>query len=219
MPQTITILDAQGAESGSLEISEKLLGVEAKPLVVRQALNQHLANRRQGTHAAKNRALVRGSGAKPWRQKGTGRARAGTRKSGIWRGGGAIFGPSPRSYRQRLNKKMKRAALLGVLSDYQREGRLYALESIEIDEPKTREMLAFLGGLGVEGRVLIMIDPGEKDAAGEYGAAARNLFLSSRNLQWVTALSYQNINIFDLLTHDCLVIDKDALRKLEERYQ
>ena len=218
MPQTLTIIDQNGQESGTKEVSDEVLGVTASPAVIRQALNQNRANQRQGTSAAKNRARVKGSGEKPWRQKGTGRARAGTRQSPIWRGGGVVFGPHPRSHNQRLNKKMKRQALLAVLSDILREGRLSVIEELEIAEPKTRRMLELLSGLDLEGRILVLIDAGSKDEKGEYPPAIRNIFLAARNLPYVTVLSCANLNIYDLLNHDNLIMTKSALEKLEETY-
>ena len=218
MAVTVNILDQNGNKSATLDVKDSLLGVEANPYIVRQALNQFLANQRQGTHATKNRALVSGSNAKPWRQKGTGRARAGSRKSPIWRGGGVAFGPVPRKYTQQLNKKMKRGALLGALSNYQREGRLFVVDKIELDSPKTKNMAQFLGQLGVERRILVMIDAGPKDEKGNYPEATRNIFLAARNLPFVTMTIPGNLNIFDLLCHDCLVMTQAALEQLQEVY-
>ena len=218
MAQTVNILDASGKKSGTLDVSDRVLGAPSPPAVIRQALNQYLACQRQGTHATKSRGMIQGSKAKPWKQKGTGRARAGSRKSPLWRSGGVIFGPSPRSYRQRLNKKMRTKALTAVISDFQREGRLFVIEEIEIAEPKTRLMVEYLERLGVEGRILLLFDPGAKTQSGDYAPAARDIFLAARNLPYATPLAVNNLNVFDLLSHDCLVISKAALQRLEEAY-
>ena len=218
MSVSINILDASGNTTSALEISEQLLNVPANKAVTRQALNQFLANQRLGTHATRNRAKVNGSQAKPWAQKGTGRARAGTRKSPIWRGGGVAFGPTPHKYTQRLNKKMKRGALLGALSDYQREGRLFVVEELDLAEPRTKLMVKQLTDLEAKGRILIMIDAGDKDSQGEYPTPVRNIFLAARNLPYVTMTVPHSLNIFELLCHDCLIMTKAALEKLEEVY-
>lgn len=218
MAQKVNILDSSGKKTGTVDVSDGVLGVTANAAVVRQALNRFMNNQRQGSHSTKGRSDVRGSNAKPWRQKGTGRARAGTRKSPIWRGGGVTFGPTPRSYNQRLNHKMNVRALTAALSDMQRDGRLFVVESIEVSEPKTRLMAQLIEKLGAPGRVLLLFDPGAKTENGDYSEATRNVFLSARNLQYVTPLAVNNLNIYDLLSHDSLVMTRGALESLEERY-
>ena len=218
MPLVVNILDERGNKSGTMDVSEGILGVEPNPAVVRQALDCYNANQRQGTHATKNRALVTGSQAKPYKQKGTGRARAGTVKSPIWRGGGVVFGPQPHKYTQRLNKKMRASAILGVLSDFHREDALFVVEDIKLEKPNTQAFASYLKELGAKGRVLILLDAGQKDEQGEYAPEVLNVFLSARNIPYATALQVGNINVYDLLIHDTLIATKGALKRLEEVY-
>ena len=174
-------------------------------VVFDQVLSQ-LASRRAGTHATKTRAFVSGGGKKPFKQKGTGRARAGSTRSPIWRGGATIFGPQPRSYEYRLPASSRRNALASALAQKARDGELKVLDRIELAQPKTREMLALLDGIGVADSTLVVI--AERD---------RNVELAARNLPRVLVLPVEGINVYDILRHRNLVVAQDALAAIEAR--
>lgn len=218
MPVVVNILDGRGNKAGTMDVSDSVLGVEMNTAVVRQALDAYMANQRQGTHATKNRALLSFSNKKLYRQKGTGNARAGSRRSPVFRKGGTVFGPSPHKYTQRLNKKMRRKALLGALSDFYREEAIFAVEDIVIEQPKTKLMMQFLGELGVKGRALALLDARES-AEGGWSDNAKNTYLAIRNLPGHTAMDVGNMDIYSLLTHDSLVVTRGALERLQEMYQ
>lgn len=165
-----------------------------------------LASRRAGTHATKTRAFVSGGGKKPWKQKGTGRARAGSNRSPIWRGGAVVFGPQPRSYEYRLPSSTRRHALASALAQKARDGQLKVLDRIEFEQPKTREMAALLSGLGVADSTLIVI-----------AGRDRNVELAARNLPRVLVLPVEGINVYDILRHKNLVVAQDALAAIEAR--
>ena len=170
-----------------------------------QVLSQ-LASRRAGTHATKTRAFVRGGGKKPFKQKGTGRARAGSNRSPIWRGGAVIFGPQPRSYDYRLPASARRHALASALAQKARDGELTVVDRIEIDQPKTREMVALLGGLGIGAGTLVVI-----------ASRDRNVELAGRNLPRVLVLPVEGLNVYDILRHKNLLVTQDALAAIEAR--
>jgi len=178
-----------------------------RPHLFHAEVRRQLARRRAGTHSTKNRAGVSGGGAKPWRQKGTGRARAGSTRSPIWAGGGTIFGPQPRSYAYRLPKSARRAALRAALAARHAEGRLLVVDGLSLPAPKTKHMVECLAGLGLgEGRVLVcMARPDE--------AIAR----AARNLRQVKVLLVEGLNVYDVLGHAHLVLTRDALLALVER--
>jgi large subunit ribosomal protein L4 len=165
-----------------------------------------LASRRAGTHSTKTRAFVSGGGKKPFKQKGTGRAPAGTTRSPIWRGGAAIFGPQPRSYEYRLPSSTRRNALASALAQKARDGQLTVVDRIELDAPKTRDMAAFLTTLGVPDGTLVVI-----------AGRDRNVELSARNLPRVLVLPVEGINVYDILRHRNLVVSQDALAAIEAR--
>ena len=173
--------------------------------LVHQVVQAYLAGARQGSHAQKNRTAVRGGGRKPWRQKGTGRARAGTIRSPIWRGGGVTFASVPRDYSQKVNRKMYRAALRSILSELVRQGRLVAVESIDIEQPKTKMLVSWLGNLQVDSGLLVS----DRDD--------HNVELASRNIPHVEAISVDDIDPVSLIKYDKVVITLPALKKIEER--
>jgi large subunit ribosomal protein L4 len=189
-----------GAESGSIELDDDVFGIEPNVPVMHQVVTAQLAARRSGTQSTKTRAEVRGGGAKPWRQKGTGRARQGSIRSPQWRGGGVALGPKPRSYRQKTPKKMIRLALRSALSDRAAEGKVIVLDRWEFDTPRTKDAVAALEALGLEGRVLIVLGPDDVNAA-----------LSFRNLPEVQLLEISELNAYDVLVNDYVVFTRETL--------
>lgn len=201
----IPVVDVRNAEVGKVRLPSAFTERVREGLMFEQVLAQRAA-RRSGTAATKTRAEVRGGGKKPWRQKGTGRARAGSSRSPIWRGGAAVFGPQPRSYAYRLPRSARRAALASALSQKARDGQVRVVDNLTVAEPKTKLMRKILETLGVSGSVLIV-------AAGE----DRNLQLSVRNLPHTRVLPPAGLNVYDLLRHETLLIQRDALSAIEER--
>jgi len=204
MPK-VTVFKQDGSQTGDFELSEAVFGIEPNTHVLHEAVLMQRASRRQGTHAVKNRSEVRGGGRKPWRQKGTGRARQGSIRSPQWVGGGVVFGPTPRSYSYKLPKKVRRLALRSALSSKVQENSLVVLEGLAIDAPKTKEVVKLLSALNVEKKALIVTT--EKD---------ENVLRSANNLQSVKVLTVEEVNVLDLLTHDQLIITKDAAEKAGE---
>lgn len=170
-----------------------------------QVLSQ-LASRRAGTHSTKTRAFVSGGGKKPWKQKGTGRARAGSNRSPIWRGGAIVFGPQPRSYEYRLPASSRRNALASALAQKARDGQLKVVDGLGLSQPKTREMTATLGALGVADSTLVVI-----------AGRDRNVELSARNLPRVLVLPVEGLNVYDILRHKNLLVTQDALAAIDAR--
>ena len=200
----LPVKDVQGQVVGHAEVSDSLLDVPMNPTLMHQAMVMHQANQRQGTASTKTRGMVAGGGRKPWSQKGTGRARHGTIRSPLWQGGGVVFGPHPRSYRQRMPRKMRRLALRCALSDKVRQDRLTLLETIALPQPKTREMVHILRNLGVESSALVVTP--QPDVG-----VARAL----RNLPRVKALPAGLLNVLDLLRYDHVIITVEAVRRAE----
>ena len=196
----VDVLSTSGKKSGTVELDESYFGIEPNVAVMSQVVTAQLAARRAGTQATKTRAEVRGGGAKPWAQKGTGRARAGSSSSPIWRGGGIALGPKPRSYAQRTPKKMVRLALRSALSDRAAEGKVLVVDAWDWDVPKTKDAKAALAALGAEGRVLVVLNDGD-------GVAAR----SFRNLPEVQIINARELNAYDVLVNDVVVFTKDNL--------
>lgn len=184
-----------------------VFGVEVKGHLLHTAVVNQLANRRAGTAATKNKALVSGGGAKPFKQKGTGSARAGSNRSPLWRHGGTIFGPQPRDYSYSIPKKEKRAALASALSAKVQESRLILLDKIELAAPKSKDMAGMLKNLGVAESVLVLVSTENK-----------NVTLASRNIPTVKVLRMENINVYDLLKYRYLITTQDALAKIQEVY-
>ena len=187
------------------DLPKKIFAEKKNDAVVHSALVWYQASKRRGTHSTKTRGEVRGGGRKPWKQKGTGRARAGSIRSPLWKKGGVIFGPKPRDYGYSLPKKVRKLALRVALSDQARAGNVVLAESLKIAAPKTKEILALLKKLKVEGKSLFIIS--EKDEIFDK---------SSRNIRGVTVCVAAEINIFDLLNADKVIVDKKSIAKLEE---
>lgn len=191
--------------SGSVDVAEAAFGVEFNEALVHQVVTAYLADARAGTKAQKNRAAVRGGGAKPWRQKGTGRARAGTIRSPIWVGGGRTFAAKPRDYSQKVNRKMYRAALRSVLSELVRQDRLVVVKSLDLEAPKTKLLAAYLDGLGLD-NVLILNE-----------AFDEKVFLATRNLPNVGICDASSIDPVVLIRFEKVLITLPALKLIEER--
>jgi large subunit ribosomal protein L4 len=197
---SVSVRDPAGAETGSVELDESTFGIEPNLAVMHQVVTAQLAAARAGTQSTKTRAEVRGGGAKPWRQKGTGRARQGSIRSPQWRGGGVALGPKPRSYRQRTPKKMVKLALRSALSDRAAEGRVAVVSRWDFASPKTREARVALQSLGVEGKALVVLGPEEEVAAKSF-----------RNLPEVHVLVVGELNAYDVLCADWVVFTEATL--------
>jgi large subunit ribosomal protein L4 len=204
---SLTVINVQGAPTGSIEVRDDVFAIEPNVNCVRQALLAYEANQRQGTHATKTRGMVSGGGRKPWRQKGTGRARQGSIRAPQWRGGAIIFGPQPRDYNQKVNKKVKRAALASALSDLARENRIKLVDALSLDEIKTKKFLGILEGIGVANEKRILVVTAQPD---------EKLLRSARNLPNVLVIPANNLNIYCLLTCDVLVTTPEAIKQIEE---
>ena len=200
------VLDMKGKKVSDLELNETVFGIEPNEIVVHEVLVNYLANQRQGTQSTKTRAEVRGGGKKPWRQKGTGRARQGSIRAPQWIKGGIALGPKPRSYRYTLPKKVRALAIKSVLSSKLSEGNLIVVDKLELKNIKTAEMVKVLNNLKAE-KALIMLN--EKNL---------NVQASSRNIEKIKTTLVNTINIYDLLKYTKLVVDVDSIKKLEEVY-
>jgi large subunit ribosomal protein L4 len=187
------------------ELDEQIFGVSARPHLLHQAVVMQLRNRRAGTAATKSKGFVRGGGKKPWRQKGTGRARAGSIRSPIWVGGGTIFGPQPRDYSFRMPRKARREALLSALSLKKQEGKLIVLDKLELEEAKTKLMARALAELNVQSALIVVSQPDER------------IERSARNLSKIKVLRVEGLNVYDLLRYDHLILMEGALKLLQER--
>jgi large subunit ribosomal protein L4 len=197
---SVTVKTATGGDAGSVDLDETIFGIEPNVPVMHQVVTAQLANRRAGTQSTKTRAEVRGGGAKPWKQKGTGRARAGSSRSPIWIGGGVALGPKPRSYAQKTPKKMVRLALRSALSDRASEGKVLVVDDWGFEAPSTKGAIAALAALGVEGRVLVVLT--REDVAA---------WKSFRNLQHVHVLEVGELNTYDVLVNDYVVFTRTTL--------
>ena len=206
MPK-IDVYNMEGKKVSSVDLKDEIFGIEPNEAVVHSVLVNYLANQRQGTQSTKTRAEVRGGGKKPWRQKGTGRARQGSIRAPQWIKGGIALGPKPRSYRYTINKKERRLAIKSVLSSKVLENQLTVVDKIAFDEIKTKNMVTALNNLKVEGKTLIMLP--EKD---------ENVQKSARNIEGVKTTLVNTINVYDLLKYKNLVITLDTVKKLEEVY-
>ena len=196
----VDIKKSDGAKSGTVELDEDIFGIEPNVAVMHQVVNAQLATKRSGTHSTKTRAEVRGGGAKPWKQKGTGRARAGSSRIPHWRGGGIALGPKPRDYSQRTPKKMKRLALRSALSDRASSNSVYVVDAWDFKTPSTKAAKTALEAIGAEGKVLIVTDLQDE-----------NTEKSFRNLSNVNVLSSDQLNVFDILVSDSIVFTKNNL--------
>ena len=204
------IVDMNNAMAGEVALDERVFGAVVRPHLVHDVVRMQLAKRRQGTASTRTRSDVRGGGKKPWKQKGTGRARAGTIRSPLWRGGGTVFGPTPRSYAYLVPRRVRAAALRAALSLKAQAGRLIILENLSQERPSTKGFKALLQRLGVKGRVLIVTDRVQGD-----DAATK----SCSNLRDVLLLPVQGLNVYDLLKHETLIITRAALGMVEEAWK
>lgn len=203
---SVIIYDVKGKDVGRFQLDKELFTGEVNKAILYQAVLMYNANRRRGTASTKTRSDVSGGGKKPWRQKGTGRARAGSSRSPLWRGGGIVFGPHPRDFHYRMPKKMIRVAFLSSLNSKLAEDKVIGMDSLKIDEPKTKKFKAVLDALKLKGKSLFVLDQVDE-----------NIKRSSRNLQGVEVKNYKNFNTMDVMECDTLVMSKGALEKLGER--
>src|SRR5690625_4054709 len=204
MPK-VALYKQDGSQVGDVELNESVFGIEPNKHVLHEAVLMQRASVRQGTHAVKNRSEVRGGGRKPWRQKGTGRARQGSIRSPQWVGGGVVFGPTPRSYKYQLPKKVRQLALKSALSSKVKEDNVVVLEELDFKAPKTKEVINMLSALDVDNKVLIVTSENDE-----------NLIRSTNNLKKVKVITVNNMNVLDLLMHDKLILTKDAAEKAGE---
>lgn len=202
---TVALFKQDGSKNGEVELNDTIFGIEPNNDAVHDAVLMQRASLRQGTHAVKNRTAVRGGGKKPWRQKGTGRARAGSTRSPLWVGGGTIFGPTPRSYAYKLPRKVSRLALKSVLSQKVIDESLVVVDSFEFEQPKTKDFAASLKSLNVNSKVLVVLEDDNENAA-----------RSARNLKNVTVLPAKGLNVLNVIDSDKVVITKGALSQVEE---
>jgi len=200
------LYDLKGKSKGEQKLSKDVFGVPMNKSLIHLAAVNYMASQRSGTASAKTRAEVRGGGKKPWRQKGTGRARAGSTRSPLWNGGGVIFGPKQRDYSFDMPKRQKRAAIRIMLSEKLRAKKLTLIESVELKEAKTKEMVKMLEGLKLNGKTLLVDE-----------APSQKIKLAARNLKNVKLVCESDLNIYDLLSHENLLMTKGALTKIEER--
>jgi large subunit ribosomal protein L4 len=204
MPK-VTMFNQTGAQVGEIELADAVFGIAPNEHVLFDAVMMQRASLRQGTHKVKTRSEVRGGGRKPWKQKGTGRARQGSIRSPQWRGGGIVFGPAPRSYSYKLPKKVRRLAIKSALSTKVLEQSMLVLEDLALNAPKTKDMVAVLQGLSVQKKVLIVT-----------ADLNENVALSARNIPGITVLAANEVNVIDVLHHDTLIMTKAAVEKVEE---
>lgn len=202
----VKVFNMSGSEVGSIELNDSIFAVEVNTHVMHQAVVQYLANKRQGTQSALTRAEVRGGGRKPWRQKGTGRARQGSTRSPQWTGGGVVFAPKPKDYSFKLNKKVKRLALKSALTTKVNDGKFVVVDEINLPEMKTKEMVKVLNNLNVNKSLVVLEDANEKAV------------VAARNIPTVKTASVSTINVYDILKYDSVVVTKAAVEKIEEVY-
>jgi large subunit ribosomal protein L4 len=191
--------------SQTLQVSDKVFGADFKEALVHQVVTAYMSAARSGTKAQKNRSAVRGGGAKPFRQKGTGRARAGTSRSPIWRSGGVNFAASPRSYAQKVNRKMFRGAIRSILSELNRQERLLVVDQVSVTAPKTKELVTKLKEMDLSDVLIVAVNPDE------------NIFLAARNLYGVDVCDVIDIDPVSLIAYDKVLVTEEAVKKLEER--
>ena len=206
MPK-VDVLDLKGKKVSDIELADSVFGIEPNEAIVHSVLVNYLANQRQGTQSTKTRAEVSGGGRKPWRQKGTGRARQGSIRAPQWIKGGIALGPKPRSYKYTVNKKERRLAIKSILSSKVLEKELTVVDKLELKEIKTKSMVKTLANLKVTGKTLIVLPENNK-----------NVLMSSRNIEGVKTIVANNINVFDLLKYTNLILSVDTVKKLEEVY-
>ena len=201
----VSVLSQTGSSVGEIELNDAIFGIEPNEAILFEALVQQRASLRQGNHKVKNRSEVAGGGRKPWRQKGTGRARQGSIRSPQWRGGGVVFGPTPRSYAYKLPRKVRRIALLSALSSKVREENIIVLDGLAFDAPKTKEFVQVLKDLSINKRALIVTADLDETVA-----------LSARNIPGISVVTASSINVLDIVAHEKFVVTKAAVEKIEE---
>lgn len=202
---SVRVIDHTGSEKGTVDLSDTVFGVTVNEAVMHQALLRQLANQRQGTHDTKTRTEVSGGGRKPYRQKGTGRARQGSIRAPHWTGGGVVFGPTPHTYRQEMPRKQRRLALRSALTVKAQENQITILDSFDVEEPRTRSVVEMLGAIEAGRRVLLVL--------GEHHDLLER---SARNLPEVRTVMAANLSVRDLLTADTVVMTRDAVARVEE---
>lgn len=199
----LKVIDQNGKDAGKVTLNAKVFGIEPNESVVFEAIMRQRAGMRHGTSAVKNRSAVRGGGKKPWKQKGTGRARQGSIRSPQWRGGGVVFGPTPRSYAYKMARKARRLAIKSVLSQKVIDNDLIIVDKLTFSAPKTKEFKAVLGNLNIDNKVLVVTDD-------------TNAKLSARNLKNVKVVPINGLNVVDAVNYDKLVLTQDAVTRIEE---
>ena len=202
---TVALYNMEGAKTGSMEVSDAIFAAEVNNSVLHQVVVNYLANQRQGTQSTKTRTEVRGGGIKPWRQKGTGRARQGSIRAPQWVGGGVALGPKPRSYRFSVNRKVKKLALKSALSAKYADYEIYVIEDLTVDEIKTAKIAALLKGLELDKKALIVT-----------AEADEKIYKSARNIKGVTPTHVGTLNTYDVLNNNAIILSKDAVLKIEE---
>ena len=201
----LDVYQQTGTKNGTTEVKAEVFGIEPNNHVVADAVIMQQASLRRGTHAVKNRSAVRGGGRKPWRQKGTGRARQGSIRAPQWRGGGVVFGPTPRSYAYKLPRKVARLALKSVLSQKVADQEMIVVDSLDFDKPSTKAFKQLLDKLEAQGRTLVVVESGNDNA-----------ILSARNIDKVKAITVENINVLDVINNQQMIVTQKALAKIEE---
>lgn len=201
----IDVVNIEGKSVGEIELNDAIFGIEPNEHALYDAVVMQRASMRQGTHSTKNRSAVSGGGRKPWRQKGTGRARQGTIRAPQWRGGGVVFGPTPRSYSYKINKKVRKLALKSAIAQKFKEGNLIVVDSLSFETPKTKNMINFFNNINVSRQPLV--------ATKEYD---ENVFLSTRNIPEAINLDVAGLNVLDIMNAHKLILTKDAVAKIEE---
>ncbi len=200
----VDIVDITNNKVGETSLTDDIFGVEVNPFLIHEVVKMQLANRRSGTASTKNRSLVRGGGKKPWKQKGTGRARVGSIRSPLWKGGGTIFGPMPRDYSYLVPKKVRKNALKAALSQKLQENKLVLVDAITLDEVKSKKFVALMKTFKITNALII-------------DEENKNLSLSARNVTNFKVLKPEGLNVFDLMVHDYVVLTKPSLESIEKR--
>lgn len=203
---TVEVKNIKNEKVGEIELNDQIFNIEVKGYLLHDVVRMQRAAKRAGTASTKTRSDVRGSSAKPWRQKGTGRARAGSRRSPIWRGGGVTFGPKPRDYSFKLNRKIKKQAVAMAMSARFQEGNLVVLDDFSLDQIKTKEFVSVMNALDLDTALIVIEDTND------------NLSKSSRNVNGFKVLSTEGVNVYDILLHKKLVLLQPAISSLEERF-
>ena len=201
----LDVYQQTGTKNGTTEVKAEVFGIEPNNHVVADAVIMQQASLRRGTHAVKNRSAVRGGGRKPWRQKGTGRARQGSIRAPQWRGGGVVFGPTPRSYAYKLPRKLARLALKSVLSQKVADREMIVVDSLDFDKPSTKTFKQLLDKLEAKGLTLVVVESGNDNA-----------ILSARNIDKVKAITVENVNVLDVINNQQMIVTQKALAKIEE---